>query len=103
MLRRIFGPKKDKVTREWERLHNEELSDLNSSPSTIQVIKLRWVGYVACMGERRGQYSFLLGWGGEPEGKRPLGRPRHRLEDNIKMVLQEVGCEGMDWIELTQN
>ena len=61
---------------------------------------MRWVGHVACMGERRGVYRVLLG---KPEGKRPMGRPRHRWEDNIKMDLQEVGCGVMDWIKLAQD
>jgi len=103
VLRRIFGPKRDEVTREWRKLHNEELNDLHSSPNIIRVIKsrrMKWVGYVACMGERRGIYRVLVG---KPEGKRPLGRHRRRWEDNIKMDLQEVGCGGMDWIELAQD
>ena len=62
--------------------------------------RMRWAKNVARMGERRGIYKFLVG---KPEGKRPLGRPRRRWEDNIKMDLQEVGCEGMDWIELAQD
>ena len=61
---------------------------------------LQWAGHVACMGERRGVYTVLVG---KPEGKRPLGRPRRRWEDNIKMDLQEVGCGGVDWIELAQD
>ena len=82
--------------------HNE-LNDLYSSLSIVQVTKsrrMRWVGRVACMGERRGIYRVLVG---KPEGKRPLERPRHRWEDNIKMDLQEVGCGGMDWIKLAQD
>ena len=74
-----------------------------SSPNIVWVIKsrrMRWAGHVACMGERRGIYRVLVG---KPETKRPLGRPRHRWEDNIKMDLQEVGCGGMDWIELAQD
>jgi len=62
--------------------------------------KMRWAGHVARMGERRGVYRILVG---KPEGKRPLWRPRHRWEDNIKMDIQEVGCQSMDWIELAQN
>ena len=84
MLRRIFGPKRDRVTGEWR---NEELCDLYSSPNIFWVIKsrrMRWVGHVACMGERIGVYKVLEG---KPEGKRPLGRPRHRWEDNIHMDL----------------
>jgi hypothetical protein len=100
VLRRIFGPKKDEATGEWRRLHNEELNDLYSSPNIIQVIKsrrMRWVGRVAHMGEKRGAYRILVG---RPEGRQPLGRPRHRWEDNIKVDLQDVGWGGMDWIEL---
>jgi len=99
VLKRIFGPKKDKVTGKWRKLHNEELKDLYSSRNTVPVIKsrMRWVGCVACRGERRGEYRVLVG---RPEGKRPLGRPRHRCEDNN---LQEVGCGDMDWINLTKD
>ena len=103
VLRRIFGPKWDEVTREWRKLHNEELNNLYSSPNTVRVIKsrrMRWVRHVAWIGERRGIYRVLVG---KPEGKRPLGRPRRRWEDNIKMDLQEVECGGMDWIELSQD
>jgi hypothetical protein len=94
VLRRIFGPKRDEVTGEWRRLYNGELNDLYSSPNIIRVIKLRrmrWAGRVACLGEGRGAYRILVG---RPEGRRPLGRPRRRWEDNIKMDLQEVGCVG---------
>jgi hypothetical protein len=85
---------------EWRNLHNEELHDLYHSHKTVQVIKLRrirWAGHLAYMGERRGIYRVLVG---KPEGKRLFGRPRCRWADNIKMDLQEVGCGGMDWIEL---
>jgi len=78
VLRRIFGQRRDEVTGEWRRLHNEELSDLYSSPSIVRVTKsrrMRWAGHVARMGEERGAYRVLVG---KPEGKRPLGRPRHR-------------------------
>ena len=61
---------------------------------------MRCTGHVACMGDRRGVYRVLVG---KPEGKRPLGRPRHRWEDNIKMDLQEVGCGGVDWVQLAQD
>jgi len=90
VMRKVFGPKRDEVTGEWRKLHNEELNDLYSSPNIIWVIKLRrkrWAGHVACTGERRGAYSILVG---KPEGKRPLGRPRYVWEDYIKMDLQEV-------------
>ena len=101
-LKRIFGPKRDKLTRKCRKLHNEELSDLYCSPNIVWVIKsrIRWVGHVARMGEWRDVYRVLVG---KPEGKRPLGRLRRRWEDNIKMDLQEVGCGSMDWIELAQD
>jgi hypothetical protein len=85
VLRRIFGAKRDVVTGEWRRLHNEELNDLYSSPNIIRVNKsgrIRWAGHVARMGEGRGAYRILVG---RPEGRRTLGRPRRRWEDNIKM------------------
>jgi hypothetical protein len=103
VLRRISGPKSDKVTGKWKTLRNEEFNDLYSSPNTVQVIKsrrMRWAGHVARMGERRGVYRVLVG---KPGGKSPPGRARHRYEDNIKLDLQEVGCGGMDWIELAQD
>jgi len=96
VLRRIFGPKRDKVKGEWRKLHNEELNDMYSSPNIVRVIKsrrMRWVGHVARMGVRRGVYRVLVG---KAEGKSPLGRPRFRWEDNIKMNLQEIGCGVMD-------
>ena len=86
VLRRIFGPKRDKIEEEWRQLHNE-LNELYSSPNIVRVIKsrrMRWVGHVAYMGERRDVYRVLVG---KPEGKRPPGRPRRRWEDNIKMDL----------------
>ena len=103
VLRRIFGPRRDEVTDEWRRLHNEELNDLYCSPKLVRVIKsrrMRWAGHVACMGEGRGVYRVLVG---KPEGKRPLGRPRCRWVDNIRTDLQEVGCRYMDWIGLAQD
>ena len=86
-LRRIFGPRRDEVTRDWRRLHNEEINLLYSSPNIVRVIKsrrMRWAGHVARMGEERGVYRVLVG---KPEGKRPLWRPRHRWVDNIRMDL----------------
>jgi hypothetical protein len=88
VFRRIFGPKRDEVTGGWRKLHNEELHGLYSSPSIIRVIKarrMRWAGHVTRMGEVRGAYIILVG---RPEGKRPLGRPRRRWEDNIKIGLR---------------
>jgi hypothetical protein len=85
VLRRIFGSKRDEVTGEWRRLHNQELYDLYSSSNIIRVIKsriMRCAGHVARMGEWRGTYRILVG---RPEGRRPIGRPRRRWEDNIKM------------------
>jgi hypothetical protein len=99
VLRRIFGPKRDEVTGDWRKLHDEELNDLYS-PNIVRAIKsrsMRWVGRLARMGKRRGVYRVLVG---KPEEKRPLGRPRRRWASNIKMDLQEVGCGGMDWGEL---
>jgi len=103
VLRRIFGPRRDEVTGKWRRLHNEELNDLYSSPNTLRVIKsrrMKWAGHVARMGEERGVYRVLVG---KLEGKRPLGRPRRRWVDNIRMDLQKVGCGYTDWIGLTQD
>jgi hypothetical protein len=102
VLRRIFGPKRDDVTGEWRKLHNEELHSLYSSPNIFRVIKsriMRWSRHAARLGEERGVYRVLVG---KPEGKRLLGRPRRRWEDNIRMDLQEVGCGVMDWIGLAQ-
>jgi hypothetical protein len=95
VLRRIFGPKRDKVTGEWRRLHNEEFNDLYSSPNIIWLIKsrrLRWAGHVARMNKGSGAYRILV-W--RPQGRRPLGRPKHRWEGDIKMDLQEVGWGSM--------
>ena len=86
-----------------EKTTYEELNDLYCSPNIVRVVKsirMKWVGHVARMGEGRGIYSVLVG---KPEGKRPLGRPSHKWEDNIKMDLQEVRCGGMDKIKLAQD
>jgi len=102
VLRRVFGSKRDEVTGEWRKLHNVELRYLYSLPNIVRVVKsrrMRWAGHVARMGEWRGVHRVLVG---KPEGKRPLGRPRRRWEDNIKMDLREVG-EGGDWMELVQD
>ena len=101
--RRIFGPRRDEITGEWRRLHNEELYVLYISPNIAQVIKsrrMRWAGHVARMSEERGVCRVLVG---KPEGRRPLGKPRRRWVDNIRMDLQEVGCGYMDWIGLAQD
>jgi hypothetical protein len=103
VLRRIFGPKRDEVTGGWIKLLNEELHGLYSSPSIVRVIKtrrIRWVGHVARMGEVRGAYNILVG---RPEGRRSLGIPRRRWEENIKMDLREIGFGDMDWIHLAQD
>ncbi|KAJ4431761.1 hypothetical protein ANN_20366 [Periplaneta americana] len=103
VLRKIFGAKRDEVTGEWRKLHNTDLHALYSSPDIIRNIKsrrLRWAGHVAHMGESRNTYRVLVG---RPEGKRPLGRPRRRWEDNIKMDLREVGYDDRDWINLAQD
>ena len=102
VLRRIHGPKRDAVTGEWRKLHNEELNDLYCSPNIVRVVKsrrMRWARHVARMEEWRGVHKVLVG---KPEGKRPLERPRRRWEDNIKMDLQEVGRGCGDWVELAQ-
>jgi hypothetical protein len=90
VLRGIFAPKRDEMIDGWRKLHNEELHNLYCSPSIITIIKsrrMRWAGNVARMGEKRNAYRILVG---KPEGKRPLGRPRRRWEDNIKMDLREI-------------
>ena len=86
LLRKIFGAKKDEITREWRKLHNAELHALYSSPNIDRNLKsrrLRWAGYVASMEQSRNAYRVLVG---KPEGKRPLGRPRRRWEDNIQRI-----------------
>jgi hypothetical protein len=101
VLRRIFGPKKDRVTGGWRKLHNEELHNLYPSPSIIRIIKsrrMRWARHE--LGEKRNMYRLLVG---KPEGKRSLGRPRCRWIDNIKMDLLEIGLNVVDWIGLAQD
>jgi hypothetical protein len=101
LFRRIFGPERDEVTRGWRKLHKEELNDLYSSPNIIWVIKsrrMRWAGHMARMSERRGVYRVLVG---KPEGRRPLIRPRHRWEENIKWIFSKwnVGVwTGSSWL-----
>jgi hypothetical protein len=103
VLRRICGPMRDEVTGEWRRLHKEELNDLYSSPTIFRVIKsrtMRLSGHVARMGEGRSAYRILVG---RTDGRRPLGRPRRRWEDNIKIDLQEVGWgawTGLIWLRI---
>ena len=102
-LSRIFGSRRDEITGEWRRLCNEDLNDLYTSPNIVRVIKsrrMRWAGHVARMGEEKGLYRVLVG---KTEGKRPLGKPRRRWLNNIRMDLQEVGCGYMDWIGLAQD
>jgi hypothetical protein len=103
VLRRIFGPKTDGVTGWWRKLHNEELHNLYPSPNIIRIIKsrrMRWAGHVARMEEKRNVYRLLVG---KPEGMRPLGRPRRRWIDNIKMDLLGIGVNAVDWIGLAQD
>jgi hypothetical protein len=103
VLRGIFGPKRDEVTGEWRKLHNEGLHDLYSSPSIIRIIKsrrMRWASHVARMGKKMNAYRLLVG---KPEGKRPLGRPRRRWVDNIRMDLGDVGWGDEVWIGLAQD
>ena len=100
---RIFGPKRDWLTGEWRKLHNEELNDLYASPNIVRMTKsriMRWAGHVARVVERVVVCRILVG---KPEGKRPFGRPRCRWEYNIKMALQEVGRGCVDWMELVQD
>jgi len=95
VLRKMFGPKRDEVTGEWRKVHNEEIHDLYTSPIIVRVKKsrsMRWTGHVVRMGKIRGVYRFLVG---KPERKRPLGKPRLRWEDNIKIDLKEVGYADM--------
>jgi hypothetical protein len=99
----LFRSKRDEVIGGWRKLHNEELHNLYCSPSIIRMIKsgrMKWTGHVARMREKRNAYRILVG---NPEGKRPLGRPRRRWKDNIRMDLREIGWDCMDWIDLAQD
>jgi hypothetical protein len=103
VLRKIFGPKRDEVTGEWRKLHNEELHDLYSSPSIITIMKsrrMRWAGHVARIREKRSAYRLLVG---KPGGRTPLERPRRRWVDNIRTDLVEVRWGDVDWIGLAQD
>jgi hypothetical protein len=105
VLRRVFGHKRDEVTGEWRKLHNEELNDLYSLPTIVRVVKsrrIKWAEHVARMGVVRAWYWYMV-LVGKPEGKRPLGRPRRRWEVSIKMDLQEVAGGRGDWMELAQD
>jgi hypothetical protein len=103
VMRKVFGPKRDEVTGEWRKLHNEELSDPYSLPNIVRVVKsrrMRWAENVARMGEGRGVHRVLVGIS---EGKRPLRKSRHRWEDNIKMDLEEMDWEawsGLIWVRI---
>jgi len=102
VLSRILGRKREEVTGKCRKLRNEELKDLYS-PNIVREItsrRMRWAEHIVGMGEKRAVYRVLLG---KPGGRRPLGRPRLRKEDNIKMDLQETGCGAMDWIELAKD
>jgi hypothetical protein len=103
VLRRIFGPKRDEMTGEWRKLHNEELRDLYSSPSIIRIIKamrMRWAGHVARLGERKNAYRLLVG---TLEARRPLGRQRRSWLDNIRMYFARLEWGDVDWIGLAQD
>jgi hypothetical protein len=102
VLRKIYGPKREE-DRSWRKLHNDEVHSLYSLPNIVRVIKsrrMRWAGHVARMGKGKGVYRVLIG---RPEGKRPLGRPRRRWEDNIKMDLREIRVDGANWIQVAQD
>jgi hypothetical protein len=102
VLRKIFGPKRE-GDGSWRKLHNDELYSLYSSPNIVTVIKsrrMRWTGHVARVMEGRGVYRDLVG---RPEVKRPLGGPRRKWEDNIKVELREIGIDGAKWIQLAQD
>jgi hypothetical protein len=102
VLRKIFGPKREEDG-SWRKLHNDEIHSLYSSSNIVRMIKSRrmgWAGHVARMEEGTGVYRVLVG---RPKSKRPLGRPRRRWEDNIKMDLREIGIDGANWIRLAQD
>jgi hypothetical protein len=102
VLRKMLGPETEEDG-SWRKLHNDELHSLYSSPDIVKVIKarrMRWAGHVAHMGEGRDVYVVLVG---RPKGKRPLGRPRRRWEDNIKLDLREMGIDGANWVQLAQH
>ena len=103
VLRKIFEAKKDELTGEWTKLHNSELHALYSSPNIIRNLKSRrliWTGKVAYIEQSRNAYRVSVG---KPEGKRPLGRPRCRWEDNIEMDLRKMGCDAGDWVHLAED
>jgi hypothetical protein len=103
VLGRILGPERNEVPGRWRKLHDEELCDFHSSPNIIIIMKsrrMRWTGHVARMEEKKNAYMLLVG---KPEGKRPLGRPRRRCLDNIRMDLLELGWGDVDWIGLAQD
>ena len=100
VLRKTLEAKRDEISEEWRKLHNTELHALCSSPKLIRNLqskRQRWAGHVARMEEFRNAYRVLMG---RSDGKRPLGRPRRRWEDNIKMDLKEVGCDARNWMAL---
>jgi hypothetical protein len=103
VLRKLFGPKRDEITGECRKLHNEELHNLYSSPNIIRQIKsrrIRSAGHVARMGEEKKVHKVLVG---KPEGKRPLGRPKRRMENGSGMDLKETGWRSAEWIQLAQD
>jgi hypothetical protein len=103
VLRRKCGPKRDRVMGGWRKVHNEELHDSYSSSSIIRITKsrrMRLAGQIARMEENMNVYRLLVG---KPEGKRPIGRPRHGWIDNINMDLLEIGLGGVNWIGLSQD
>jgi hypothetical protein len=103
VLRSVFRPKRDEVPGGWRELQKQKLHNLYSSLGVIRIIKqrrMRWVGHVARMAEKRNMYRLLVG---KPEGRRPLGRPRRRWIDNIKMDLLEIGLGGAEWTGFAQD